>query len=170
MKTKISAMIDGELDGHGLREAFASLRQDEDMRRASTTYLLIGDALRKEPYLGTELTGAVFDHLADEPVVLAPRSLLGNLRDSAAWQRPALALAATVAGVAVVAWLGLPASAPRNTQIAVAGPQPVMQSVKADAGDMQEYLIAHQIHSGSIYLNSETQHIRTVALNGMEAR
>ena len=36
--------------------------------------------------------------------------------------------------------------------------------------DMQEYLIAHQIHSGGVYLNGETQRIRTVSLNGAESR
>lgn len=177
MKTKISAMIDGELGAHELREACASLRHDEDLRRACTTYILIGDALRHEPCLATELTGAVADHLADEPVVLAPRALTDRLRDRNAWQRPALAVAATVAGVAVVAWLGLPRTVPKNAplpQLAMAGSPPVVAQVAtvgdANDTDMQEYLIAHQVRGGSFYLNSEAQHIRTVALNGMEAR
>lgn len=172
MKTKISAMIDGELDAHELRDVCASLRHDEDLRRACTTYIVIGDALRREPFLATELAGAVADRLADEPVVLAPRALRDRLRERDAWQRPAMALAAMVAGIAVVAWLGLPRSAPEGEQLALAG-APAVHSAKvsevADA-DMQEYLIAHQVHGGSFYLNNEAQHIRTVAFNGMESR
>lgn len=73
MKTKISALIDGELDAHEMREVCISMHDDKELRRISCTYALIGDALRREPHLATEITGAVLDHLADEPMVPAPQ-------------------------------------------------------------------------------------------------
>ena len=174
MKTKISALIDGELETREMRETFASLRHDGELRRACSDYLLIGDALRREPHLAIDIIGAVFDHLADEPVVLAPRRFFGTGRERSQWQRPALALAATVAGVAIVAWLGLPAQFTQQGPQLVATAQKMTQTLPVtvaaiDDADMQEYLIAHQVHSGSFYLNGESQHIRTVSLNGVEA-
>jgi sigma-E factor negative regulatory protein RseA len=172
MKTKISALIDGELDANEMRDAFISMRQDEALRQTCSTYLLIGDALRLEPHLSTEISGAVFSRLANEPVVLAPGALTKAPRPQ--WLRPALAMAATVAGVAVVVWLGLPVQSTKSAQPLQSlaqvrmAPNPLVVAASEDP-DMQEYLIAHQIHSGSMYLNGETQHIRTVSLNGAES-
>lgn len=167
MKTKISALIDGELNAHEMREVCISMRHDEELRRACSTYVLIGDSLRQEPHLATEITGAVLDHLADEPVILAPQGLGGSRQEHREWYRPALALAASVAGVALVVWLGLPSQVSQS--VAHLGTQkPVMMAAASDA-DMQEYLIAHQIHGGSFYLNDEAQHIRTVSLNEVES-
>lgn len=167
MKTKISALIDGELDPREIREVCIALRHDKELRSTCGAYVLIGDALRREPFLATELSGAVLDHLADEPVVLAPRGMTGYWHDSREWRRP-LALAATVAGVAVVAWLGL--STPAGLRGAqVVEKKPVVLASASDA-DMQEYLIAHQIYSGSISLNGDAQHIRSVSLHGAESR
>lgn len=167
MKTKISALIDGELDVREMREVCISMRHDEELRRTCSAYVLIGDALRRETHLAIEITGAVLDRLADEPVVLAPQELVQHWHERKEWHRPLLALAATVAGVAVVAWVGLPSQSVRQTQQLAQQEQVVMASPR-DA-NMQEYLIAHQIHSGGIYLNGETQRIRTVSLSGVES-
>lgn len=165
MKTKLSALIDGELDTSEMRDVCVSLRRDEDLRRTGTTYILIGDALRGEPHLATEMSETVLDHLADEPVVLAPRGVPGPWRERGDWQRSLMALAATAAAVAAVAWFGLPA---RNGQPQLVEQKPVV--LAASDADMQEYLIAHVIHSGSAYLSGDAQQIRTVSLNGAEPR
>lgn len=172
MKTKLSALIDGELDIRETREVCFSMRQDNELRRACGVYALIGDALRREPHLASELTGAVLDRLADDPVVLAPQRVAGSWSERKKWHRPLLALAATAAGVAVVAWLGLPKQMtnPAALQTQQIAEQKAGGMAVASDADMQEYLIAHQIHSGSVSLNGETQHIRTVSLNGAESR
>ena len=167
MKTKISALLDGELDAGEVREVCVAMRQDSELRAACKAYALIGDALRLEPYLSTDITGTVLGRLADEPVVLAPRGWGNSLPDSREWRRPLMAMAATLAGVAVVAWFGL--TKQPEQQMAMQVPlQPHPMVTAAADGDMQEYLIAHQIHSGSMYLNSEAQHIRTVSMNNAE--
>lgn len=154
MSTKISALLDGELDADEARTACVSIYGDEALRRAWCDYHLIGDALRSEPCLDIDMTRGVMTRLAAEPVVLAPK----RRRE---WQQPALALAASAAGVAVVAWLVFaPRSLPQQNLLAQ-NPQPFVAA--ATGPDMQEYLIAHEIHSGSIYLNGDAQHIRTVS-------
>ena len=168
MKTKISALIDGELDVHEMREVCISMRHEDELRRTSCTYALIGDALRREPHLATEITGAVLDHLADEPVLLAPQGIVNSWRNQREWHRPLLVLAATIAGLAVVAWLGLPS--PLAQRGAPLAEQKAALLASANDADMQEYLIAHQIYSGSISLNGDAQHIRAVSLNGTEPR
>lgn len=170
MKTDISALIDGELDSHEMRKVCISMRRDAALRRTCGIYVLIGDALRHEPCLTTEITGAVLDHLADEPVILAPGALALPQREKHQWLRPALGMAAAVAGVAVVSWLALPLQSTQQLQPTPQLSQAEQKQTKLASdnndADMQEYLIAHHIHSGSIYLNGETQHIRTVSLNG----
>ena len=170
MRTKISALIDGELDERELREVCIALRHDEELRRACGAYVLIGDTLRREPHLASEFAGAVLDHLADEPVVLAPRGWAMPRPARREWPRSLLAMAATLAGVAVVAWLGL-TQQPAPPQLALQNAKaPATSVVMASAdGDLQDYLIAHQIQSGSGFLNSEAQQIRTVSLNGAES-
>ncbi len=167
MKTKISALIDGELAACEVREICNSIRHDDELRCACGAYVLIGDALRREPHLATEITGTVLEHLVDEPVVFAPQKFANSWREHRRWYRPLLTLAATLAGVAVVAWLGLSPQSAQQEQQLVQQRQAVLAE-NSDA-DMQEYLIAHQIHSGGVYLNGETQHIQTVSLNGAES-
>lgn len=164
MKAKISALIDGELSPHEMRDACIALRHDEALRRTCCTYAVIGDALRREPFLSTELSGAVFDHLADEPVVLAPKRMADFERRE---RHRMLAMAAGLVGVAVVVWFGLGAPEYRKAQLAE---QKTVVLASAKEIDMQEYLIAHQIYSGSISLNGDAQHIRSVSLSGAEPR
>lgn len=167
MKTKISALIDGELAAREMHEICDSMHHDDELRCACGAYILIGDALRREPHLATEITGTVLDHLVDEPVVLAPRKFVNSWRKHREWQPPLLALAATLAGVAVVAWLGFSSQSAQQEQQLAQQRQPVI--AETNAADMQEYLIAHQIHSGGVYLNGGTQRIRTVSLSGAES-
>lgn len=164
MKTKISALIDGELASCEVRDLCNSMRHDDELRCACGAYVLIGDALRREPHLATNIADTVLARLVVEPVVLAQNKMVNSWRE---WRRPLLALAATLAGVAVVAWLGLSPQPGQQTQ-QVAQQRPLSLAVASDA-DMQEFLIAHQIHSGGIYLSGETHPIRAVSLSGAES-
>jgi len=164
LKEKISALLDDELDAAEVRQLCKSIRVAAELRKAHSTYLLIGDALRGESHLAMDMTPAVLSKLADGPVVFAPSR-------QHEWRRPLMAMAATVAGVAAVAWVEL---APQQAftvqevglQRQVIVPAPPKTRVASNDGDMQEYLIAHQTHSGSFYLNGDTQHIRTVSAIG----
>lgn len=181
MKTRLSGLMDGELAEHEAQSLYAALRQDGELRNRWLEYQLVGDTLRGEKDLGVELTTRVMAALDAEPTVLAPRKPMRL----AVWRRSALALAATVAGVAVVGWLALDSgqlSQPANVSLAsahqaqvgtlVAKPGravvvPVAQPVRQATGDMQEYLIAHEAQSSSLHFRGGAEHIRTVAVFGM---
>ena len=86
------------------------------------------------------------------------------------WTRPALALAASLAGVAVVGWLAL-APTQESAQIA-STPVPVLASTapaQAQTLRLQEYLVAHQAHGGAGQITGGVRNVRTVAV-AMEAR
>ena len=172
MNSKISALMDGEIHGSALRDVCADLRHDDGLRRRFNLYALIGDALRGERYLATDISAVVESRLADEAVVLAPQRWQRATQAAQSMERPAktLALAAGISGLAVVAWLGLsvggiPPSPPQLAQNA-----PLEMATADDYLAMQEYLIAHQVQSGSVFLNGGAQNIRAVSLSGGGSR
>lgn len=148
MKQRLSALLDGELEATESRTLLSDMQHDPALRAAWNEYRLMGDALRAEPALPTEMVAKVMAALEGEPVILAPRPQGG-----ASWRRhvvhhPALALAASVSGVAVVAWL---AFAPQATQRQASGdnfarvaasPERPFQAVTAN--DMRGYPVAHR--------------------------
>lgn len=169
MKKEMSALLDGELEPHELQAVLAALKRDESLREAWREYRLIGDALRREPALSSDIADRVVAGLREVPTVLAPRS-----PSRFSWRQPALALAASAAGVAVVAWLALGpglgsqvapqwagAGQPGVKAGSVATP---MQLVSRD--NMQEYLMAHQTHASRLHLQGGTQHVRTISVVG----
>lgn len=173
MKTKLSGLMDGEVAEHEAHAVFAALRDDPELRSRWREYQLIGDALKGERNLNVELTGGVMAALEAEPTVLAPRS---SSPQREAWRRNLMALAATLAGVAIVGWLALGSSQspqPENVaqnapaQLAVAAAVPAAQSVRQASLDMQEYLIAHEAQSSLLEFRGGAEHIRTVAAVGM---
>lgn len=164
MKTRISALMDGELEQHEVAETLQALRRNDELRTEWRDGHLIGAALRGEHGLDLDVTARVMSVLEAEPTVMAPAS-----RRAPAWQRPLLALAASAAGVAVVAWLaltpegnGLPAG---TGGLAVAKAGPVLAQSQSTPR-LQEYLVAHQVHAPGGVIGGAARNIRTVAANG----
>jgi sigma-E factor negative regulatory protein RseA len=180
--SEISALFDGELEEHEVRAAIKASVRDQDGWRM---YALISDGLRGDCPIATDLTAGVMSRLREEPIVLAPRALGAQRR-----QHPLLALAASVAGVAVVGWLALAGSpqAPvsgqniaSHTPVTVPGAvspaltfvatpdNPVRGAPRATEkrtvqADISEYLLAHHAHAPASHLHDSTQQIRTVAM------
>ena len=159
MNTDLSAMVDGETEGHEIRSVLSALRSDPAMRQAWSQYHLIGDVLRSEPRLEGDITSSVMQRLADEPVVLAPMHHRGKN-----WQRPLAALAASVAGVAVVGWLALSPVEPQPQAMLTKAEAVGVQMDPVAAHDMQEYLLAHQANAPGLRLQGGRQNVRTVSL------
>lgn len=159
MSIELSALIDGETESHVTQAVLAAMKSDGVMRDAWNEYHLIGDVLRGEPELGSDITSAVMERLIDEPVVLAPAPRLQKN-----WHRPLAALAASVAGVAVVGWLALsPQVSPPQAVVAKADTSERQPDPMA-ASDMQEYLLAHQTNAPGLRLQGGRQQIRTVSV------
>ena len=156
MKIQLSSMIDNELDEHSQQGLLAVLHSEKNLRASWDTYVLIGDSLRDSTELATNLTADVINALRNEPTILAVPA-----RRAPAVLRSAAALAASLAGVAVVAWLAL---SPTTSQTTIA---PSARAPKAAAVPtserMQEYLMAHQAYSPSSRIQGGASYIRTVS-------
>ena len=172
MKPELSALLDGELESREARAIIAEIEEDESLRVGWRDYQLIGDALRGKGGLSVDITDRVMERLQLEPVVLAPRAMAPN--DG---RRSLMALAAALTGVAVVGWLALapqerdalpPAPVARAEQPAL--PAKVAADVAnnaaagAAAGEMREYLAAHQAYAAGLHFQGGAQHIRTVSM------
>lgn len=161
MKTRISALMDGELEVQEIPETLRAMRRSEELRSQWCDCQLIGAALRGEKALDIDVTTRVMSALELEPTVMAPAR-----RNTADWQRPVLALAASAAGVAVVAWLALtPGSdaAPVGSGN-LAGTKAAV--VAQATPRLQEYLVAHQAYAPAGAMVGGARNIRTVAVSG----
>jgi sigma-E factor negative regulatory protein RseA len=164
MTKELSALLDGELETHEEPTLWSAMKANPHLRETWRSYKLIGDAIRNEQGLAHDITDKVMRDLAEEPVVLAPRA-----RPTRNWSNTIMAMAASVAGVAVVGWLALgqqlqPGEAAQqlaqNSKSVAAAVVPV-----SDQG-MQEYVLAHQANAPGFHLQGGTQHIRTVSAAG----
>ena len=72
MKTKISALVDGELDSRELDTVVAALDRDEASRETWRLYHLLSDAMREPSLRSADFSTRFAEKLAAEPTVLAP--------------------------------------------------------------------------------------------------
>jgi sigma-E factor negative regulatory protein RseA len=163
MKTRISALMDGELESHEIVDTFRELKRNGKLRSEWCDCQLIGAALRGERELDIDVAAKVMSAIDLEPTVMAPGS---RLRPE--WRGPALALAASAAGVALVAWLALaPGSDGVPARQAVAAkPGPVVVANSQSTPRLQEYLVAHQAYAPGGAMVGGARNIRTVAASG----
>lgn len=171
MSARISALMDGELEGHELDDALRSLRKEESLRREWGDYHRIGAALRRELSPDVDIAARVMSALDREPTVLAPAR-----RSSVVERiRPLAAFAASAAGVVLVAWVALGDPAVRNPVFpggipslaaAPAAPRPVAAPDSTpQTARMQEYLLAHHAHGPASSVAGGTRYVRTVAMD-----
>ena len=165
MKTRISALMDGELEDHELSETLRALRKSEELRSQWCDGYFVGAALRGERELDIDVVARVMSAIDLEPTVMAPVNR--RVHD---WQRPALALAASVAGVTLVVWLALVPGEKGKTdfsEMAMAKKEIlVARSQEKSTPRLQEYLVAHQAYAPGGAMVGGARNIRTVAASG----
>ncbi|MEK6707924.1 MAG: sigma-E factor negative regulatory protein [Pseudomonadota bacterium] len=169
MKSKISALMDGELDSEDVAGTITQLKKTDELRDEWATYHLIGDALRQST-ASIDIAQRVSTRLAAEPTILAPPSPMEHK-----FKVFALSAAASVAAVAVVGWMSLqnmdrpqenlasnkPVLQPALQTTPVAISIPVAGSVPAPA-QINDYLLAHREFSATPAMHGITPYIRTV--------
>jgi len=174
--SELSALFDGELEDREVASVVRTALTQDKQFADWQAYALIGDQLRGERSYTPDLVGNTMVRVREEPQVLAP----GNLRRQS--HHPLLALAASVAGVAVVGWLALTGTpqvqgpqiayvtvppAPTFVQAVATNPAtPQVQQVSADRAEMGEYLVAHHAHASAFHLGEGVQHVRSVSMTG----
>lgn len=165
MKIRISALMDGELEDHEIAEALRALRHGPELRSDWwCDCQLIGAALRGERRLDIDVTARVMAAIEMEPTVMAPAR-----KRRPEWQRPALALAASVAGVALVTWLALAPvgnGMPSGTAALAGAKSGAVVAEVRSTPRLQEYLLAHQAYSPGGVVVSGARKIRTVSASG----
>lgn len=172
MKDTISAFMDGELDDRAAARVIDALGRDREALETWRAYHLISDALRETRMLSEGFTAGVVAKLAEEPTVLAPHRL------PAPQPRTWYALAASVAAVSLVGWLGFaPPEAPQvpvaqapaavTVRPVVTEAKPAMIPLPSGAND---YLLAHQGFSPRVSLQGMAPYVRTVSEQVQESR
>jgi len=163
MKIRISALMDGELEDHELAETLRVLRRSPELRSEWCDCQLIGDALRGERGLDMDVAARVMSALEIEPTVMAPKP-----RRVIEWQRPVMALAASAAGVVLVAWLALVPGADGGVPAGEARLAGAKQgpAVAQSTPRLQEYLVAHQAYAPGGTMGGGARNIRSVAAFG----
>ena len=164
MKERLSELMDGELDDKSAAEVIKALGSDREAVRAWRTYQLISDAMRQSRLLSADFTARFSGRLAQEPTVFAPRAMQTESRK---WL--AMSAAASVAAVALVAWV---AFAPQPdvksaAPLAQAEPKPNIVPLPSAAND---YLLAHQGFSPRVSLQGMAPYVRTVSEQAVEPR
>jgi sigma-E factor negative regulatory protein RseA len=119
-RERLSALLDGELDGRAVAEACAHWRESAESRATWHAWHLIGDVLRSDDLASdsardTAFLDALRAKLANEPVVLAPKPL----ETPAVGASPAAGRA--VAGRGLRRWGWIAPSAVAAGFVAVAG-------------------------------------------------
>lgn len=162
MKEKLSAIIDGELEGD-IRAHLNHLRSDAELRAAWDAYHLIGDALRGHGC--PEIAPRVISRLREEPTVLAPPRARSTAR-RIGWY--GMYAAASLTAVAVVAWTAFPgwhadfplAASPVATTAEIPAENLV---VSLPPSDVENYLLAHQPYSHVSAMQGVAPYMRSVA-------
>jgi sigma-E factor negative regulatory protein RseA len=157
---RISALMDGELDDHEVGGELRRLKEDPDLRSAWEMYHAIGDSLRGQGVVSAGFAATVRARLLAEPTVLAPRR-----RALVPLARIALPVAASMCGVAVVAWLALYSDTfqfgqPTNV---VRAPQQTAQAAVPAGSAVNEYLLAHQQFSPRTDIQGVASYVGSVS-------
>jgi len=166
MKEKLSALIDGELEGDGLHEHLGRLRTDPELQKAWDTYHLIGDTLRGQ--ISPAIAHRVVARLREEPTVLAPRPQKSPSRQLG-WY--AMAAAASVAAVGFVVWTAAPgwrvesqlAGGPATLTAAAPASAPVTLISSVPPAQVENYLLAHQPYSHTSAMQGIATYVRAAA-------
>ncbi len=119
---KISALMDGELDGRDREIAIENIEIDLETRRSWQRYHLIGDTLRNTlpSTVNPDLAAKLNTMLENEPAILAPRSSNRFLKKEFLKPVAGLAIAASVTAVAVLGLHGSDRKVPGSSATEVA--------------------------------------------------
>ena len=176
MKEKISALMDGELEGRAAEELIDELRRGGEPIEAWRLYHVAGDAMRDTRLLSEGFAARLAQRLAAEPTVLAPRRMERKPRS---WMAMPAAIAASAAGVALVGWLAFAPQQPHQAAAPLAqAPAAAPALAKADKKPARiplpsatpDYLLAHQGFSPRVSLQGMAPYARTVSDEAIEGR
>ena len=166
MKSKISALMDGELMEGEIADPMRALREPGEALQAWRTYHLISDAMQDTPILSSGFSARFAERLALEPTVLAPGSIPSR-EGKPSYRLPLSAAASLAAAVFVFAGWSYFQNSPAP-QIAQVKPAPIAAAAAPTvrvplSGEVNDYLLAHQNYSPRSTLQGVAPYVRTVS-------
>ena len=165
MKERVSVLMDGELDDKSAAAAIQSLASEREARDAWRSYHLIGDLMRGSAPLSEGFAARITWKLAEQPTVLAP----GRIRPQPRRWFTVSAVAASLAAVALVAWLAF-APQPQVPAAPLAQAKPEAPAIVPMPTAANDYLLAHQGFSPRVSLQGMAPYVRTVSEQTVEPR
>lgn len=161
MKSKISALMDGELEQREAGGAFDALQDEGDARATWRSYHLISDSMRDTRLLSAGFSMRLAAKLAQEPTVLAPSRWRMQAARTPLW---ALSAAASLAAVALVGWVAFGPQDGAGPAPQLAQTQPAKEAAQVAPPDTAaDYLLAHQGYSPRNSLQGVAPYVRTVS-------
>jgi sigma-E factor negative regulatory protein RseA len=164
MKSRISAMMDGELQDAELGDPLQAMGRGTDALETWRRYHLISDALRDTQVLSSGFSERLALRLEQEPAILAPAASPKPAERGR--YRQAMAVAAGLAGVAMVGAIAL-TQRPDSDPLAKAQPKgPAAQGEVVRVAlpkEANDYLLAHQSYSPRNSLQGVAPYVRTVS-------
>jgi sigma-E factor negative regulatory protein RseA len=168
MKSKISELMDGELEGQEARSALEALRSEGEARETWRTYHIISDAMHDSRMLSEGFAARVSAKLAEEPTVLAPRAR--RIFEQRRWQVMSAAASVAAVGFVSMAFLSQDPAAPA-APLAKGAAAPQVETARVAPPDTaNDYLLAHQVYSPRNSLQGVAPYVRTVSSEGRGAR
>jgi sigma-E factor negative regulatory protein RseA len=165
---QLSSWLDGEAAGANPSELVKSLARSPAQREQCGVYWLIGDCLRGDEPVVSDLSSRVMLALESEPTVLAPLASSAQL-PVARWK----SVAAVAAGAVFAVWMGvglweapiMPASSVL-AQKSLVPDVTVRSDVRLPEGlpDDRSYLMAHQASAFAAPVAGAASYIRTAGL------
>lgn len=180
IREQISVFVDNETaEGH-VDVTLADLRQEQG-RATWSLYHRIGDALRSDDlngHLSADFNARMFARLDAEPTIMAPPGKITAAIKEVSFKRFAMPGMAAAA-VAVAAFLTVPqmmtqtvATGPSGAgPVVVAAAEPKTIAVASQSGEVlrdpqiDEYLLAHQRFSPSVYSTAQYARSATFAVD-----
>jgi len=170
MNEKISALLDGELSAHERDRLLREMGQDPVLRAAWERYHLIGAALRKDigVVVNSDLTARVASGIANDPAPLVQSISRLPMRHFAKLAA-GLAIAASVAAVAVISFKSTLLPDPAQVPVVATVPAPKSQTQTAKAAEdssLNALLVKHNEFSPAANMNGMLPYVRVVSHNG----
>ncbi|MCB1986092.1 MAG: sigma-E factor negative regulatory protein [Burkholderiales bacterium] len=162
MKNKISELMDGELANQDAKKIIETLKKEDNLQHDWNTYHLIGDILRKQTSVSTDITQRVRYQLKSEPIIFKPnKSAFGNSKIKVF----SFATAASIVAM-VTAWFMMQDVYQQShpitmvdqskiqtetikpvTPVLVSHPQSLRSYPRMVSEDMNNYLFFHNFHN-----------------------
>lgn len=143
MKSRISALMDGELFEDEADVLLDELKQEPNLQRDWMVYHLIGDVLRQPEYVHRDISARITEELGNEPIIYVPRTRA--LKQKA--RVFALSAAASVLAVGVVVWMSAQVEGQPNAAQLAKQNSPVHAASWQIPAKANDYLAAHQENS-----------------------